>query len=472
MPQFRSLNAASANNGNRGAGCARATALIVAAAMFAGGQASAQEPLKLIVIDPTHFHAALVQKEMQSRISPKALVYAPLGPEVLDYLKRIDLYNSRQPNPTAWEVTLYAGKDFEKAAWANRAPGIVVLSGRNPKKAQRIAEAVHAGFHVLADKPWTLKSSELPLIAAALDEAARKGLIVYDIMTERHDAVTQIARALVNDPAVIGRLQPGTPGAPSAIMRSSHAIKKLVSGIPLQRPVGFFDIGEQGEGLSDVGTHLVDLMHWSLFPGQTLDYKSDIRLLSARRWPTEVDLAGYESVTGAKGFAKTLSPWVTGGKLAYYGNNSVTYVLRGIHVKLDIMWSLTAAGGSGDSFEAVFHGTRSRIEVRQGAADNYRTEIYVVPEPGGSQPNLMASLNQCVARIARTLPGLSVEEKGNEFHIVIPASVRVGHEEHFGQVLSQFLAYIDAPGTMPSWEQPNQLAKYWLTTSGVELGRQ
>lgn len=448
---------------------ARTLALLLASGVLGGSHASAQEPLKLIVIDPAHFHAALVQKQIQPRISPKVLVYAPLGPEILDYLKRIELYNSRQTNPTAWEVTLYTGKDFEKAAWTNRPPGIVVLSGRNPKKAQRIAEAVRAGFHVLADKPWTLKSSELPVIEAALDEAARKGLVVYDIMTERYDATMLVARALLSDPAVIGRLLPGTPEDPSAVMRSSHAIQKIVSGVPLQRPVGFFDINEQGEGLSDVGTHLVDLMEWSLFPDQAIDYMSDIRLLGTRRWPTEVSLAAYERVTGTKGFAKRLSPWVTGDKLAYYGNNSVTYVLRGIHVKLDILWSLTAGSGPGDSFEATFRGTNSRLELRQAKDGNYQTELYVLPEPGASHSGLSAALRSRVAQVASTMPGLAVEEKGGEFHIAIPAPVRVGHEEHFGQVLRQFLAYIDAPGAMPKWERPNQLAKYWLTTRGVEL---
>jgi hypothetical protein len=33
----------------------------------------------LIVADPGHFHAALVQKEMYPNLSPKVQVYAPVG---------------------------------------------------------------------------------------------------------------------------------------------------------------------------------------------------------------------------------------------------------------------------------------------------------------------------------------------------------------------------------------------------------
>ena len=39
------------------------------------------------------------------------------------------------------------------------------------------------------------------------------------------------------------------------------------------RPAWFFDNDEQGEGLNDVGTHLVDLVQWTLFPEQAIDYR-------------------------------------------------------------------------------------------------------------------------------------------------------------------------------------------------------
>ena len=41
---------------------------------------------------------------------------------------------------------------------------------------------------------------------------------------------------------------------------------KVVSGAPNIRPPWFFDTTEQGEGLNDIGTHLVDLVQWTLFP--------------------------------------------------------------------------------------------------------------------------------------------------------------------------------------------------------------
>lgn len=56
--------------------------------------------MRLIILDPGHFHASLLKQEMYPELAPPVSVYAPLGPEVLDYLNRISLFNSRPKNPT------------------------------------------------------------------------------------------------------------------------------------------------------------------------------------------------------------------------------------------------------------------------------------------------------------------------------------------------------------------------------------
>ena len=53
-------------------------------------------------------------------------------------------------------------------------------------------------------------------------------------------------------------------------------------------------------------------------------------------------------------------------------------------------------------------------------------------------------------------------------HITIPDRYRVGHEAHFAQVVAEFLKYLQSPQSMPAWEMPNMLAKYFVTTEGVQ----
>ena len=39
----------------------------------------------LVVVDPGHFHATLVQQQMYPQLSPVVRVYAPLGPDLIEF---------------------------------------------------------------------------------------------------------------------------------------------------------------------------------------------------------------------------------------------------------------------------------------------------------------------------------------------------------------------------------------------------
>src|SRR5258708_38321216 len=108
---------------------------------------------RLILIDPGHFHAALVQKEMYEGLSPKAHVYAPLGPELIDYLGRIARFNAQAEMPAAWQLRVEAAPDF-LARLAQEPPGGgAVIAGRNGVKIDRIEAAGGAGLRVPAGQP-------------------------------------------------------------------------------------------------------------------------------------------------------------------------------------------------------------------------------------------------------------------------------------------------------------------------------
>lgn len=68
--------------------------------------------VKLITLDPGHFHAALVQKSTYPGIDSQVYVYAPEGPELQGHLNLINSYNDRADNPTMWAEKIYTGNDF------------------------------------------------------------------------------------------------------------------------------------------------------------------------------------------------------------------------------------------------------------------------------------------------------------------------------------------------------------------------
>jgi hypothetical protein len=87
------------------------------------------------------------------------------------------------------------------------------------------------------------------------------------------------------------------------------------------------------------------------------------------------------------------------------------------------------------------------------------------------QAEVFASLKRKVEDLQKLYPGVALLEDGKEARIVIPNRYRVGHEAHFAQVTNRFFDYLKAPRTMPAWEKPNMLVKYFITTKGVELSR-
>jgi predicted dehydrogenase len=307
-------------------------------------------------------------------------------------------------------------------------------------------------MNVLIDKPWIIVPADLPRLEAALETAERRSLVAYDIMTERYEITSILARALAADAELFGAFE----GAEAS---SVHYIMKMVAGAPNLRPAWFFDVKQQGEGLSDVGTHVVDLVQWTAFPDQAIDYRKDIRVLEGRRWPTEITREQFRRVTGEADFPAYLN--AKDGRLDYYCNNSVSYTLRGKPVKLDILWGWEARPGTGDSYEATFRGTKGRIELRQGEEEKFRPEIYVAAP--------RAALQERLATLCNAYPGLELEEKGGRTRIVIPDRYRVGHEAHFAQVTNQFFRYLKDPQSIPAWERPNMAAKYFVTTKGVAL---
>ena len=102
--------------------------------------------VKLLTVDPGHFHAALVQKSMYDGVDSVVHVYAPAGPDVQLHLGRIGAFNARAESPTHWKEEVYTGDDFFQKMLTEKAGNVVVLSGNNQKKTEYIAKSLEAGF--------------------------------------------------------------------------------------------------------------------------------------------------------------------------------------------------------------------------------------------------------------------------------------------------------------------------------------
>jgi predicted dehydrogenase len=425
--------------------------------------------VKLLTLDPGHFHAALVQKSMYEQVSPEVYVYAPEGPDVRGHLELIERYNQRAENPTAWTEHVYTGPDFLERMLREKKGNVVVLAGNNARKTDYIYRCVDAGFHVLADKPMVITPEDFPLQERTFERARANGVLLYDIMTERYEITTILQKELSQIPAVFGELQKGTVDEPAVTKESVHHFFKYVSGKPLRRPAWFFDSAQQGEGLADVSTHLVDLIQWECFPGRIID-KSDIEIISARRWTTPLSREQFSEVTGLDGFPDYLKGAVKDGRLDVYSNGEMNYTINGVHARVSVIWNYEAPEGAGDTHYSIMRGTRCNLIIRQGAEENYMPTLYVEAAEGR---RIGRALRTAVRRtLQATYPGLDLERLGEgRWKVVIPDKYRVGHEAHFGEVTEKYLRYL-SEGKLPDWETPNMIAKYYTITQALKKARE
>jgi predicted dehydrogenase len=422
------------------------------------------KPIRLMTLAPGHFHAALVQKRARPGVHPRAYVYAPLDPDLLAHLDRVAAFNARPDGPTAWELDVRAGADFLRRFVREQPGNTVVLSGRNRPKIDLMLAAVSNSLHVLADKPWVVEAEDFPKVEQVLREADFREVLVWDMMTERHEVTSRLQRELVRDRVVFGDW---LTGVRALTLESVHHLKKTVAGRPLRRPWWWFDSAISGEAMADVGTHLADLALWMIAPDQAVEYQRDVRILDADRWPLVLCEEQFAELTGLPGFPPELVARVVEGQLYYAGNNTVDFELCGVRVRLATTWEYESPGG--DTHRGTARGDRATVSVEQEPGGV--PEVFVSPTEPDDRDELFALLRKRCEMWQESFPGLDVADDGPRARFVIPDGLRTGHEAHFAAVFDEFIGYFHAPRAVPAWERPNLLAKYHITTQAVEIAR-
>lgn len=432
----------------------------------------ATKPIRLVTLDPGHFHAALVQKSMYDDVDSNVYVYAPPGPDVKSHLGIISSYNTREKDPTRWNEHVYTGEGYLDQMIADKKGNTVVLAGNNREKTTYIARSLEAGFNVLADKPMVIDNQTFVQLRQAFDTAAARNLVLYDIMTERYEITSILQRELAAMPAVYGTQQPGDPQHPGVVASSVHRWYKSVSGKALTRPAWFFDIAQQGEGIVDVMTHLVDLVQWGCFPDQTLDYKKDVQVDYARHWTTDLTRTQFKTITGLDQFPDFLKNYADHRRdtvLKIYANGEIDYHLKGVCVKTTVTWTYDAPPGAGDTYTSRMRGTKANLIILQDSAQHYQSTLYI--EAASTDPAYEQTLTAQFATLQAKYPGISLERQGPRWEVIIPDHYKEGHEAHFARVTAKFLSFIK-DRNMPAWEVPNMVTKYFTTTKGLELAKQ
>jgi hypothetical protein len=270
-------------------------------------------------------------------------------------------------------------------------------------------------------------------------------------------------------PEIFGKLQPGSPEKPAVEKISVHHFYKDVSGSILVRPAWYMDVDQQGEGIVDVTTHLVDLIQWECFPNQAIQ-KTDIEMVSAKRWPTIMTKDEFKSVTQLDQFPDFLNKDVKDGKLNVYANGEMTYKIKGAFAKVSVEWHYKAPAGGGDTHYSIMRGSNCDLLIKQGKEEKYDPTLYIIAKEGTDLGLFGGNLEKAVVQdLPQTGLGLEKVDR-TTWKVIIPASYKVGHEAHFAQVTNKYLGYLK-DGKVPDLEVQNMITKYYTTTSGLKLAK-
>ena len=416
----------------------------------------------LLILNPGHFHAALVLREPHPSLSDDIYVYSVPGPDLDRFIEIAESFNSRQVNPTRWQLNVYRGKDCLEKLIDEKKGDIAILAGRNNTKMENIDILNRAGLSILADKPWVTTQAALPFLRSTL---ASDRPLAADIMTERFEIATLLQKEFLAEENVFGRIRIEKDVGPSVFKECVHHLYKIVNEKPLVRPAWYFDIDVQGEGIVDTTIHLVDMTQWMLFPGNPIDYQKDIELIEARRWATGVPLDKFAKITGSSQFPPAVHEYVKDDILNYFCNGELIYRIKGVPVHLREIWNLDEPPGGGDTHRSLMKGTRSDLMIRQLPEQGFKTELLVVP--GENRRQVEEAVQECLRNWSDRYPGLSAIPEKNALLIEIPDNLRTTHEQRFCQVRDAFLEHLD-PGTEPAEHRACTIAKYTLLAEARE----
>lgn len=430
--------------------------------------------VRLMVLAPGHFHANLLQKRSMRQVNDSVSVYALSHDDagVRQYLSAVESFNNRKEDPTTWKEFVYAGHDFLDKMVSDRKGNVVVLAGNNREKTEYILRAVEAGFNVLSDKPMAIDRNDFLLLEQAYVTADSLNVLLYDMMTERYDVLNIIEKALINDAGFFGELAQGTPDDPAVHMESVHHFYKELSGTPLIRPAWYYDVRQQGEGIVDVTTHLIDLLFWKCFPDRPIDYRTDITDIAATHQATDITLEQFTKSTGETAFPDYLQKYSDGSLLKVYANGSLRFNVKNHHVGLKVTWNYQAPQGGGDTFISTLKGTKALLKTLQNKEQNFVKQLYAQKAEEIDEQAFVENLQKAIGKIGAKYPFVSISPTSDKgvYLINIPLENREGHESHFKYVAESFFNYL-VSRDMPPWEVPNTLAKYYITTTASSKAR-
>ena len=427
-----------------------------------GNRIEKAKPIRMIQLDPTHSHAAAAQNDRLDFLDSNIYVYTPDKNAIEPYLNQIKSSNSRQQDPTNWNEQVYAGADYLEKMVADNKGNVVVLSGNNRLKIDYIESSINAGMNVFADKPIVINKAGFERLKKSYELADQKGVLLFDMMTERYSLINRVQRALMQDSMLFGKQTKGSKNHPAILESSVHHFYRGGKGT---RPAWYFDVLQQGEGVVDVTTHLIDLAFWKLFPEQAIDYTKDIKVLAADHSSVKISNAEFSAATSLPVIPLSLSPYVKDSVLSVSANGKILFTVKDVYTEVNVEWRPATPKGGNDIRTAYAEGDKSIVFIDQAFGRN-KPRLCIEKRNNISDKNFKEQLDKSFTFLQKDFPGISWSQEGKFVQVNLPAELELKRDITF-KVFSDYLLN----HSLPKWEVPNTIAKYFITTTALEMAK-
>lgn len=418
--------------------------------------------IQMIQLDPTHSHAAAAQNDQLDCLDSTVFIYAPDTNAIEPYLRQIKVFNSRQENPTNWNEQIYFGNDYLEKMVADKKGNVVVLAGNNRLKIDYMEHSIKAGMNVFSDKPMVIDQAGFERLKNCYQLANQKGLLLFDMMTERYSLINRVQLALMKDSMLFGRLTKGTKAHPAIFESSVHHFYRGGKG---SRPAWYFDVLQQGEGVVDVTTHLIDLAFWKTFPQQAIDYHKDIKVLDANHKAVRITKSEFSAATSLPEIPLSLASYIKDSMLSIFASGDISFNVKGVYAAVNVEWRAATPKGGNDIRNAYAEGDKSIVFIEQEFGRS-KPRLCIQKRNNVSDKNFKEQLDKSFALLQKDFPGISWSAEGKLIQINMPAELEVKRDITF-KVFTDYLLH----HSLPKWEIPNTLAKYFITTTALEMAK-
>ena len=404
----------------------------------------------LHLVEPTHFHAALLLQKLDRRIAGPIFVHARADWNDVPFLGWIHSLEARN-----WDIAqLKVVRSLDPIQEILKCGGrpLAVLAGQNPCKADRVLRLLLANVPVLCDKPlWVNNATGKGL--ANFIQSTNQLIFLDDCMTERFEPVFELQKLLLSEGLPGFELRPGQPERVRFYLCNTHHLSKNVAGVPVRRDNSFFQTDSYGDPFSDVGIHLVD--HY-------------LRLLTA----LGVSTSSIDQNPGrVESFWNSIDPQT----LAISSESgAIPFPMKQVwhggkgpnRSRITTEWLPASPQVPPECQSAVVHGANGSL-VASMDPSTHAMFLDLAGLPRGERVDWLKVLRKITNKLPEPWPHTLIEETRFGARMTPPQSTTMDHAARFPLVFNLFLNRIQKSRPLNAFERHNLLLKYAISAGAT-----